>query len=104
MNVRYFLSHPEMPYYSFILSLVFVNEAPRALIAKTKSNQSQGQEATLAKVLYSCLTSRYRWEGWCFMLKTSTCKPCDITCQLGLALDNVDGAKAVFLEPAFRLS
>jgi hypothetical protein len=46
-----------MPYYSPILPSVFVNEAPRALIAKTKSNQSQGREATLLKVLYSCLMS-----------------------------------------------
>ena len=27
----------------------FVNKAPHALIAKTKSNQSQGREATLLK-------------------------------------------------------
>jgi hypothetical protein len=43
------LSHPQMPYYSFILPSVFVNEAPRALTTKTKSNQSQGREATLSK-------------------------------------------------------
>jgi hypothetical protein len=37
MNVGSFLSHPQMPYYSPILpSAVFVNGAPRALIAKTK--------------------------------------------------------------------
>jgi hypothetical protein len=36
-------------------------------------------------------------------LKTSTFKPCYIICQLGSALDNVDGVKAVFLEPSFRL-
>ena len=40
---------PKTPYYSSILTSVFVNEAPRALIAKTKSNQSQGREATLLK-------------------------------------------------------
>ena len=37
-------------------------------------------------------------------LKTSTVKPCHIICQLGSALDNVDGVKAVFLEPTFGLS
>ena len=31
-----FLSHPQIPYYSSILPSVFVNEAPRALVAKTK--------------------------------------------------------------------
>ena len=31
--------------------------APRALIAKTKSNQSQEQEASLVEVLHSCLMS-----------------------------------------------
>ena len=40
-----FLSHPQMPQYSSILPSVFVNEAPRALIDKTKSNQSQEREA-----------------------------------------------------------
>jgi hypothetical protein len=30
------LSHPQMPYYSPILPSVFVDEAPHALIAKTK--------------------------------------------------------------------
>ena len=29
---------------------------------------------------------------------------CHIICQLGLALDIVDGVKALFLEPTFRLS
>jgi hypothetical protein len=36
--------------------------------------------------------------------KTSTFEPCHIICQLGSALDNVNGVKAVFLEPSFRLS
>ena len=81
-----------------------VNEAPCALIAKTKSNQSQGQETTLLKVLHSYLMSRYRWEGWWLRLKPSTFKPRHIICQLGSALDNVDGVKAVFLEPSFKLS
>jgi hypothetical protein len=31
-----FLPHPQIPYYSPILPSVFVNGAPRALIAKTK--------------------------------------------------------------------
>ena len=93
-----------MPYYSPILLSVFVNEAPSGLIAKTNNNQSQGREATPLEVLYSCLMSRYRWEGQCLRLKTSTFKPCRIICQLGSALDNVDGVKVVFLEPSFRLS
>jgi hypothetical protein len=32
-----------MPYYSPILPSVYINEAPNGLIAKTKSNQSQGR-------------------------------------------------------------
>ena len=43
---------------SSVLPSVFVNEAPRALMAKTKSNQSQGWESTLLKVMHSCLMSR----------------------------------------------
>ena len=93
-----------MPYHSPILPSVFVNEAHCALIAKTEINQSQGWEATLLKVLYSCLMSRYRWEGRCLRLKTFTFKLGHIICQLGLALDNANGVKAVFLEPTFRLS
>ena len=93
-----------MPYYSPILPSVFVNGAPSGLIAKTKSNQSQGWEATLLEVLYSCLMSRYQWEGRFLRLKTSTFKQCHIICQLGSTLDNVDGVKVVFLEPSFRLS
>ena len=89
---------------SSISPLVFVNGAPHALIAKTKSNQSQKPEATLLKVLHSCLMSRYRWEGQCSRLKTSTFKPCHISCQLGLGLDSVDGAKGMFLDSTFRLS
>jgi hypothetical protein len=85
-----------MPYYSPILLSVFVDEAPRALVAKTKSNPSQGREVTILKVLYSCLMSRYQWEGRCLRLKASTFKPCHIICQLGSALDNVDEVKAVF--------
>ena len=93
-----------MPYYSFILPSVFVNEASRALIAKTNNNQSQGRGATLFKVLHSCLMSTYRWEGRCLRLKTSTFKPCHIICKLGSALDNVDGVKAVFLDSTFGLA
>ena len=86
------------------LPSVFVDGAPHALIAKTKSNQSQEWEVTLLKVLHSCLMCRYRWEGRCLRLKTSTFKPCHIICQLGSAINNVDGVKTVFLEPTFRLS
>ena len=81
-----------------------VDGAPRALIiAKTKNNHTQGQEE---KVLHPCLmSSRFRWEGRCLRLKTSTFKLCHIICQLlGSALDNVDGVKAVFFEPTFRPS
>ena len=42
------------------LTIGFLNEAPRALIAKTKNNQSQGQVATLLNALHSRLMSRYR--------------------------------------------
>ena len=41
MTFGEFLSHPQIPRYSSILASVLVNGAPRALIAKTKSNQSQ---------------------------------------------------------------
>ena len=93
-----------MPYYSSILLSVFVDGAPRVLIAKTKSNPSQGAGGDTSKVLHSCLMSKYRWEGECLRLKTFTFKPCYIICQLGLGLDSVDGVKVVFLEPTFRLS
>ena len=54
------------------------------LIAKTKSNQSHGQEVTLEKVLvHSYPMSRYRWEDPCLTLRTSTFQPCHIICQLG---------------------
>jgi len=43
--------------HSYVLPSVFVDGAPRAFVAKTKSNQSQGPEATLLKVLHSCLVS-----------------------------------------------
>ena len=92
-----------MSYYSSILPSVFVNGAPRALIVETKSNQSQGWEATLLEVLHSCLMSGYRWEVRCLRLKTSTLKPCHIICQLGSALDSVDGVMDVFYEPTFRV-
>ena len=74
------------------------------LIAKTKSNQSQGWEATLLKVLHSCLMSRYQLGGRCLRLKTSTFKPCHIICQLGSGLDSVDGVKAVFLNQLLGLA
>ena len=93
-----------MPYYSSILPSVFVNEAPCALIAKIKSNQLEGLEATILKILHSCLVSRYQWEGRCLRLKTSSFKSCHIICQLGSGLDSVDGVKVVFLERTFRLS
>ena len=86
-----------------MLPSVFVDEAPRVLIAKTKSNQSQGREAILLNVLHSCLMSRYQWEGQCLRIESSTFKPCHIICLLGSALDNVDGVKAVSLKPTFRL-
>ena len=81
--------------------LIYVTSAPRALIAKTKSNQSQRWEETLLKVLISCLMSRYWWEDRCWRLKTSTFKPCHIICQLGWGVDSVEGVKAVFWEPNF---
>ena len=47
---------------------------------------------------------RYRWEGRCLRLKTSTFKRCHIICQLGSGPDDVDGVKAMYLEPTFRPS
>ena len=84
--------------------MVFVNESLRALKANTKSNQSQGLEATLLEVLHSCLISRYQWEGRCLRLKASPFIACHMICQLGSGLDNVDDVKAVFLEPTLRHS
>ena len=37
---------PQMPYYLFILPSVFVNEAPRALIAKTKATNHESDGNT----------------------------------------------------------
>ena len=87
-----------------VLSSVFVNEAPRALITKTKSSQSQGHQATILKILHYCLVSSYQWEGRSLRLKTSTIKPCHILCQLDMGLDIADGVKAVFLKRTFRVS
>ena len=44
-----YLSQPQMPYDSSIVPSIFVDRAPRDLIAKTKSNQSQGHKLTLFK-------------------------------------------------------
>ena len=46
-------------YYSSILPSILQNKTPRALIAKTKSNQPQGWKATLSRVPHSCLICRY---------------------------------------------
>ena len=46
-----FKKQGQMPYYSPTLPSVLIDEAPCALIAKTKSNKSQGLEATLLKVV-----------------------------------------------------
>ena len=53
---------------------------------------------------FKCSPQGYQWEGRCLRLKTSTFKPCHIMCQLGLALDNVDGVGAGLLEPTFSRS
>ena len=66
-------------------------------MAKIKSNQDKDGRRHFSM-------SRYRWEGRCLRLKTSTFKPCHIICQLSLTLNNVDDVKAVFLKPTFRLS
>ena len=52
------------------------------VIAKTKSNESQGLEATLLKALHSCLISTYRWEYWCLRFPTTVFNPCDVLCKL----------------------
>ena len=55
-----------MPCFSPILPSVFIDGAPRALVAKTKSNQSQGWEASLLKVPLSalCLGTDGRVGAW----------------------------------------
>ena len=55
-------------------------------------------------VLHSCLMSRYRWEGRCLRLNTSTFKPCHIIWQLGSRLNSVNDVKTVFLEPTSGLA
>ena len=66
------------------------------VIAKTKSNESQGLEATLLKALHSCLISTYRWEYWCLRFPTSVFNPCDVLCKLSPWLDCNDGVEAKF--------
>jgi hypothetical protein len=48
-----------MPYYPYASPSVFVNGVPPALIAKTKSNQSQERDATLSRsyILALCLST-----------------------------------------------
>ena len=57
-----FVPSPNALLLSFLPS-VFVNGAPCALIAKTKSNQSQGREGNTFKGSIFLPMSRYRWEG-----------------------------------------
>ena len=62
--VLFLVSHLQVLYYSSILPSGFlVNEALRALVAKTKGDQSQGRKAALLKLLDSYLMSRCRWQG-----------------------------------------
>ena len=93
-----------MSYYLSILPSVFVNGIFCAFITKTKSNLSQGPKTTFLNVLHSCIMFRYQWEVRCMRLKTSTLKPRHIICQLGSGLDNIDGAKILFLKLTFRIS
>ena len=101
-HVGWFLSHSQTPYHSSILPTIFVNGVPRALIFKTKSNQSQGPHLALLEVLHSYFISRYWWEGRCLRFETSGFKPRHVLCQLGLGLDSVHDVKAVFLEQFFQ--
>ena len=92
-----------MPYYSSILPLVFVNEAPRALIAKSKKQpitRAGGDTFKKSYILASCLSTNGR--VGVLRLKASTLKPWHIICQLGSGLDSVDGVKAVFLKTTFQ--
>ena len=43
------MSHLQLPYHTSIFALVFVDEAPHVLIAKTKSNQSTWAEGDTLK-------------------------------------------------------
>ena len=45
MNDEKFLSYPQMSYHLSILSLVFVNETPCALITKTKMQPKYGAKS-----------------------------------------------------------
>ena len=85
---------------TFLLPSIFENGVPRVLIAKPKSNQSQGLEITILKVLHSCLISRYWWMGRCLRVKTSAFNPCNIICQLRSGLDSVGVWRLCFWKPS----
>ena len=92
-----------MPYCSSILRLVFVNRAPRALIAKTNNNQSQGPKTTLLKALHSYLISKYQWEGQALRFKASTFKPCHVFCQLSASEKGHKQVRCLFLQASIYL-
>jgi hypothetical protein len=84
----------------YLLPSVFVNEAPSALVAKTKKQPITGAEGGTVKGPSFLPHLEVR----CLRLKTSSSRPCHIIHQLGSGLDSVNGVNAVFLEPTFRLS
>ena len=95
-----------MPYYSPVLPSVFVDEVPRALVAKTQKQPitRAGGNTFEGPIFLPHVLGTDGRVGRCLGLKTSTFKPCHIICRLGSALDNVDGVKARLLEPTFSLS
>ena len=88
-----------MPYHSFILSSVFVNGAPCALLAKTKKQPiTRAGDHTFESSYILASSLGIDGEGRCLRFETSAFNPYHVLCQLGSGLDNVDGVKAVFLE------
>ena len=66
-------THPSYHQFSFLV--------PSQRRLKASHHKGGSLEATLLRVLHSCLMSRYWWEGWCLKLTTFTFKPCHIICQ-----------------------
>ena len=96
------MAHLQMPYHSSILRSIFVDAAsPHALIAKSKSSQSQGAGGGTFKcpIFLPCVEVLMGGSG--LRLKNSTFKPCHIIGQLGSGPYSVDGVEGRVLRTNF---
>ena len=102
-HVGYFMSHPQMPYYSSILPSVIVNRAPHTLLAKIKSNHSQGTggDTFESPTFLSHVQVPTGGRVGAGDLKPSTLKPCHIVRQLGAGLDSVNGGEGCVFRTNF---